>query len=411
MWKRSRWLGWGLLAAALAGIAAVSFLWVLLTANAQWKRMGRHIGELEAARAVAPGARPVLRGNPIAGNAWSDYGQALLWAKTTPHPNALRFLAGKATETPAEMQAWAALNLAALDRLREGTRKAEAKPLLNFDGRFTPSIGELDGDYRRSPPEALSTLPLAAAIRARGLFEEGRSAEAIELLLDFCQFGRDTFQDSSWEAERVGVSVLDLMLGELRRALQTKKIGPDGLRQVDCELEILDNNWPSPEKTRRNHVLAFGKGCMQEAELGFPIYEGRRARPLRSWRWGFSSRLRAASTFFRAEAWLSDPSWHVLADWPDYVLVDALDHRYAGFNLPMRSRLRLIRMGVHFQATGEILDLEDPFGDRLKSSMNGDQARFWSFGWGGRNGGGIGDWTDHNKNIVLEIPRDAVREK
>ena len=76
----------------------------------------------------------------------------------------------------------------------------------------------------------------------------------------------------------------------------------------------------------------------------------------------------------------------------------------------------MLRTAVRYRATGEILELEDPFGTRLRHSEKDGRLKIWSIGADGvDNGGDNGGWLKWTKppnrpasdvkDIVLEVPR------
>jgi hypothetical protein len=367
--------------------------------------MEARLAELEAERAAEHRPRPVLRGKAVPGNAWTSYGDAIRSDTLQPSAKVPQYLEGSGGSTSlTELLGWASAASGPLVTLRAGTQRAEVRPTLDFNHRFTPRVDDLvdpSGAWR----DGTRNLPLAAAVLARGLLDEGKGAQAAEMLLDLCQFGRDTFENGAWETERVGVWVLDLMARELRDAVKTRKLAPEVLLNIDRELAILEEGWPDGRPALRNHVLAFGRGCEQEAAEGSLWYQNGGQRSLHTWRFGYSSRLRAAATFLRADGWYRGLEGESLWAWPDPVLSDALDNRFDYLKGAPRTRLGLVRIAAHFRATGEVLSLRDPFGDRLKTALTADRLRVWSVGWNHADDGGNGDWSERGKDVVLEVER------
>jgi hypothetical protein len=69
------------------------------------------------------------------------------------------------------------------------------------------------------------------------------------------------------------------------------------------------------------------------------------------------------------------------------------------------TQLRLLRTGAHEHATGEVLELEDPFGTILRHAKGADRLKIWGIGWEGKDDGGKGEWPNMvREDIVLEIP-------
>jgi hypothetical protein len=401
-------------------ISGASLLWIRSVANDHWQRMEARMSTLEAERAARSPTRPVLRGEPNPGNAWEDYRGAMALTPmlsseyTIGYSDQPVYKHGRRLATLPELLTWVAPCKPALDRLRAGTRKAELRPTIAWDGRFRPLVVELGV----SPPGW--TTAWAGIVEARGLAEAGKSDLAAELLLDLYQFGRDTIDGTNVVGCRMGEGVLDLVSRELRNELQAHQVSPAGLRRIDLELEILDRHWPTCLATLQNELLAFGRGCTQEVLQGSSMYGGE-TRSLHGWQWGYSSRFRAASTFLRADAFSrsflqatalkkSSPVGEAmiavgpLGAWPDRVLCGVLGEAFRNWDLIARSQLRLVRLAAHYQATGEVLDLEDPRADRIKISRKGDRLRAWSGGGTGTVQAGTDSWRS-GTDLVIEVDR------
>jgi hypothetical protein len=418
-----RLTGWRI-ARIFAGIlvlfAGACALWIRSVANDQWSRMEARIAELEVDQKKGLAPRPVLRGDPIPGDAWDFYGSALSSVPKLPRPGTVDlYFRDKGVSPPAAapatltaMQAWAAPAAPALDQLRAGTHRAELRPTIQFDGRFTPLVVEIDRAWY-----GMWCVTRAGVVKAHELVDAGKGDEAVEVLLDLAQFGRDALQGTNLDGCRIGTNVLDLALGELRKLLASKNASVPALPRLARELEILDRGWPKGDETLRNQLLAFGKGCVQEEEQGSLMYRGYQTRLFRSWRWGYSSRFRAASTFLRADGFVRerirmaeengrwDVYWNPPPDWPDPVLSDAFGYASGDPGRGQRASLRLLRIAVHYQRTGEILDLPDPSGGRIKTSIMGSKLRAWSSGVDGVDNGGVGDGWNSGTDIVIEAER------
>jgi hypothetical protein len=71
-----------------------------------------------------------------------------------------------------------------------------------------------------------------------------------------------------------------------------------------------------------------------------------------------------------------------------------------------RARLRLLQAAAHYRATGEVLPLEDPYGDRINTSNAPARLKLWSVGGDGVDDSGTGVWDPRKgKDIVLEVDR------
>ena len=72
----------------------------------------------------------------------------------------------------------------------------------------------------------------------------------------------------------------------------------------------------------------------------------------------------------------------------------------------VRVHLRLLRAAAHYRRTGEILELEDPFGTKLLHHESGGRLKLWSVGEDSVDQKGLGSWQAKPfEDIVLEVPR------
>jgi len=71
-----------------------------------------------------------------------------------------------------------------------------------------------------------------------------------------------------------------------------------------------------------------------------------------------------------------------------------------------RAQLRLLRVAAQYRATGETLHLDDPFGAKLRSSIQGRTLKVWSVGRDRVDDGGKGAWKPSGgPDIVLEVDK------
>jgi hypothetical protein len=64
-------------------------------------------------------------------------------------------------------------------------------------------------------------------------------------------------------------------------------------------------------------------------------------------------------------------------------------------------------MAARYRATGELLELPDPFGDKLRNRLTDDALKLWSVGSEGKDHGGIGRFSldGDGQDILLEVRR------
>jgi len=72
----------------------------------------------------------------------------------------------------------------------------------------------------------------------------------------------------------------------------------------------------------------------------------------------------------------------------------------------LRTELRLLQAAARWRATGQALDLADPFGDKLLHDEKDGTFRVWSVGPDGVDDHGDGEWkSGSGKDIVLQWKR------
>jgi hypothetical protein len=153
-------------------------------------------------------------------------------------------------------------------------------------------------------------------------------------------------------------------------------------------------------------------------------------RQIPTWKYAFSDRVLMADAFremleaLRREAAAEGRPWSEVRPVKGAIerelqasrnpLTSFVFEHFIGFrhlppNDPVRDRraqLRLLRVAVHWLATGEVQDLEDPFGTILRNQQQGTLLRIWSVGSDGVDHGGNGSWKPASgKDIVLEVNR------
>jgi hypothetical protein len=66
-------------------------------------------------------------------------------------------------------------------------------------------------------------------------------------------------------------------------------------------------------------------------------------------------------------------------------------------------------MAAHYRATGEVLELEDPLGAKMRTVKTGGTLQIWSVGSNGVDDGGAGTFKPQagkaQSDIVLEVER------
>src|SRR5579862_4858462 len=404
------WKGAGLLLGALVlgwGIAALAIHFV---AERRWAAMKADWQALLQEVRSRGQSRAPLRGEPIDGNAWDDYAIALSEVRglyDLESQAAPRYL----KEAPQSNRRLVEHVLARHPSMIESVRRAAQRRQSNL------SLDWKEGALALPSRHGSATVAPLAVCRARFFAEEGRFDEAAELLVETCRFAADVDH----------VEDLELPLDELREMLRGGTLKREELSRLDRELELLDQEYPRRGHRAALELVALGAQLLKTGHSITVQLVGLRADPEDAlWRYGFSAHLMKAEAFATIAAAVrqlenaDERPWGesrdllrklsaelaahpnpIIQTAPEEVLASDLLHR------GHRAQLRLLRLATHFQATGEVLDLGDPFGGKLARNLAHDTLKAWSVGPEGTDHGGIGSYhfDPGVKDIVLEVRR------
>jgi len=363
--------------------------------------------------------RPVLRGEPEAGNAWTEYRKGETQPKNWQDFNVVQQYLDRGGEVRRETaQACLEQFLPMLEPIRRGARREDISQNIDWSTGSWPGFN----GWR------LSTL---AICRARFLAEEDRSGEAVDLLLDVMQYCIDASQSSTWYAGLTAITAYQKCLYELQVLLRVGLLDLERVRTISRALTAFDAQFPrcgegflneAMQRTFRVSALGSVDAVLQEYSI--------KNNKITSWRYGCMERLLLAK-FVELQQRSAErvaagdgASWSearkcqaeacVLLTTTSNPLVQLICDPtskvdYTPFLRTFREILaqtRLLRMALHHQAEGILLALDDPFGDRLQSSRRGRVLKLWSVGGDGVDDGGSGDWsTKGSRDIVLELRR------
>jgi hypothetical protein len=197
------------------------------------------------------------------------------------------------------------------------------------------------------------------------------------------------------------------------------------LTEADEALERLDHDYPKSGPILLNNALAIGFELLKPEEkrsweLQVPLY--------RYWRYAYSRPIADADAFElilagvrRVAPRRDGPAKQdkgILAEpfIPNRPIIDLNGHfLFSGWGTRYQlTILRLLRTAVHYRATGALLELDDPFGDRLHQEINGSDLKVWSVGVDGidHHGDDAGrDWSSKRPTpIPGRIPPREARD-
>jgi hypothetical protein len=408
--------GWKILVGIVVVIAVIlggTWTWAGRVQTRRWADMERRIEEIQGWKKSLPSARPVLRGEPLAGNAWDDYLPAIAGARSAPGRDKLyQFLQRDGKVDRDDVDAIVEDARAHVARLRIGARRAE--------GRKVFVKGDLQST-NSSVPYAGYLVNFALS-RVRLLTERQESRPAMELALDVCQFARDLGSLGGRSNEASACGYLDSALGALRDLIWSGQLSKEDCAELSRELEILDRSFPRHADTLLCDVE--DNGIQLREKLPDSLWESPRGeRQITAWdaRWFLgSTRLMALDCFWTMDDWsrhfqsYDERPWDIVKQEEQAVQEDSRRFRNplnwglwgSGYLRIQRAHLRLVSAIAGGRVGGEAPDLDDPFGGKLRRSAPGQPLKFWSVGADGVDDGGSGDWNARTgKDIVLEAFR------
>jgi hypothetical protein len=412
----------GILLASVGLVVVAAVVWIRAIESRRWKEMEDTLVSLEQ-EAMSPSVvRPVLVGDPVAGNAWDHYPRAWNVMKGQGGPLLGSYISrAPNVDRDQVLQTLRRLEPALAD-LRKGARCGVARRAVDWRNSATQEV-------------SLYALTYLAVAQAREWAASGRVRDAVELLLDGARFSADLASQAECLGYAVSMAGLYTALDEIRDLMEGGKLGPADLQLLESGLDRLDGSFPEPGPALMNGALAMGWELHRAPSLKAfvdPIYSQMQApRPaIPTWRFAFSERLLIADWFgsqldrSRRVAATDRRLWvgmNAAARQADREVAESKNGLAQVFNLwdrnephfyvvvlsrERRAHLRLLRAAVRFRATGEVSPLGDPFGAGLTHVVKDGRLKVWSVGRDGVDDGGSGEWRARaGKDIVLEVSR------
>jgi hypothetical protein len=393
----SGWKVFGIIAGALAFLAVVAVFWLKMVTDRRREALEQQLNTEIAAIRARPRERSVPAGTAQPGNAWVDYDQALAASRLITAKTSFRvILDEKHDDKPGGPLSLLPQYASPIADLRRGARRAEARKDYEWE----------QGSSSATPPLAeCHWLASYALLDARVLANQGKSAEAVDEILDVLQFGRDMTNDGMVISYMIGNGVSDAALGEVRDLLAAGTLDVRGRQALERGLRILDAGFPSFEDAIVRECVGFESSmCKASPDMLTGLFYLGAVQRQRE----FVDRTAAAGrvswqSALQAEAEIqveATKAWNPITKMvaPSYTKSGAKSSRQ------WRAHLRMLLVAVHYQDTGEVPDFDDPFATKLRSSIIGDKFKIWSAGPDGVDDAGSGAWRG-GKDLVLEVSR------
>jgi hypothetical protein len=397
----------GIVAAVVVAVLLVSVFWIRSVTEHRWARFREEMkGRAERERARNP-HRPVLRGSAEPGNAWDDYTLAIAEIKKLPDRTKLYDLVQRTPKADSALgAAMVERSPAVLDHLRRGASRSKSRNGFEWEKGFSMAVPGLQ--------EGQQVVSLAV-LRARALLDAGKPREAVGVLLDGAQFGRDRADDGPMITEMVGLAMVSIALDGVREVVASEGVNPEALADLDRGLEALEGGFPKHADCVRREQLGMGLTFAGEGASGLlPGSSGMLPQKIL-----FLDAFGRLQEAFDQYARVSEGSWsdcltegkrieaETQKSWnPLLKMVVPAQTSSERMVRERLAQLRLLRLATRYRRTGELLDLADPFGAKLKSAKGGDGMKLWSVGADGVDNGGAGEWRPKSgADIVLEARR------
>jgi hypothetical protein len=306
-------------------------------------------------------------------------------------------------------------------RIHEGSRKSVAAP-----SEFPPHWrGDWDADV-------LGFLLNCSVLTSRVRRGQSRPQEAAVVLLDFLPLFRFWSESGSDEVRQQAMDSLPVLLEELRDLVSTDPLPPESLRQIEVEAGLCEQTLHFPHGDQERRLARWSETLPTSDLQDVTRYEAVSFR----WRYLLPERLMRADAFefcerhahgFRdcgGESFLELRS-RIENEWAEAersgnpiirYFTGSLFNQSTGWEaFAIQARLRLLRCAARYRVSGELLDLGDPFGTKIRHDGSGPRMKFWSLGPDGRDDGGdpahAVPWpdgrfiSDAEGDVVIEVDK------
>lgn len=378
------WKVLGVLVGTIVVMAVAFLIWIKSIEARRWGQMQQRMDELRAGWGRCEARSRIPRGQPLEGNAWLDYSSALTSARMTPdEEKAVRaFVITGNTSGLDAVRAAVKAHMKAFDLVATGARRAH----IGAWGTPPPIPGAA------SPYSHLSFLCVA---QSRLLAAEGSSRQAVEPLLDFARMMLD-YVEQNPTRQLVAWPELAIPFDDLKLLSANGEMTSDELTSLERELAGLDQSFPCYLAKLPIDLFEMGKS-LEDSNSTLEFLTGEKEDSFVSAWFAWSPRLMKTDAFFTFDAAVRevmrlhegeygevrrayDEIWSA-AEGSRNPITRRLRPVNRWLDAASRERhaqLRLARTAVKYRATGEVLDLADPWGTVLQQEVAEGTVKFWS---------------------------------
>jgi hypothetical protein len=360
-------------AAAVPLLSAGVVVGVHSAAGSSWEEMTAWARQAERDWMARDFKREALWGETTPGVAFVAYAEALAMVETAGRGDEalLRELVVQPERVPEAVATDFALRWAQpIAALRRGAHCRDARPPVQWPKGFAHEATRL---------LTARSLVNAALVEVRRLAGRGEDRAAVELSLDVATYGADLLQSPVLVEQMIAAALLAIATGETWRDEDLGRLGAPSLALLEDGLRRLDGRVPAT-LCWKGEALLLANTLMHPAQRASLL--GDESLPLRSWRYGWSTRWAAADAVLleleaqrRLDA-AADARWprrqellraaFADADLQDNPLLGVAAPNWMSAEQSLRATLtvvRLLRLAVACRAGAELPPLADPLGD------------------------------------------------
>lgn len=398
---------WLSLLAVLVLTLLAAWIWVGSVERRLRQEVEARVLELSREIAARDPRRPCLFGETIPGDAWDDYLPAMKVVDKIPPLSCeilWNFAAMRKGHDPEKARAILPGLEPVLEAFKQGSRRSHA-------GRFVDRANsKKNREYLIG--DGMRRLAAIAICGARVHFEQGNATEGVQLLLATAQSAGDVGLQS-----RGGLGIYYLFWNEALRLIQAGRFTEEASQTFVRGLEILEGSLPSFGERVRFQLQGWGERVL----AGKNGNTGASSPPSPSWRHAYSSTIMEMQGFLNVDRWFqmgaaaeglpwseARPIWDSLEkeSWTrgnpasqgiPFIYEAPRSHR------DIRARWRLLRMAAIYTGSGDIVTLEDPYGDLLRFMLQGNELKIWTLARNGVDDGGT-ESPKNDKDIVIRVP-------
>ncbi|HVR83216.1 MAG TPA: hypothetical protein VMU54_02825, partial [Planctomycetota bacterium] len=319
----------------------------------------------------------------VPGNAWDDYlrigspsmSKNLSWAMSGLLANA----------NPEERKSLIDRNAGPIELVRSGVRRESARPPVpDKPPGQNPILGH--------PSLPIQELVSVCVARAQLEADRGNLREALDLLVDVYLLGRDMAGARGMKVVPWGFQPMETAIREMDQL--SRKLDPAMLPDLERQLSLLDEYFPDTSGELLDRLLHLGELLVQEEMEDQVFLQFAEERVRRHWRYFFSTRLEAATCFAAGDAFIRQAL--ALKDVPRAraetessalrTRLEALQDPVLTYMLgslddfqarQIRTKLRMVRMAVHYRATGALAPLANDQGGPIRTRVTEESLQIW----------------------------------